>query len=100
MNEIEKQILKNQSTILASLGTLMSDTHFKKRTIKRMEETLELIYPKVSKEEGCEMDNKNGGDLCECGHKREEHKYDVSCDNQGLFCKLCDCKDFAKRGRE
>ena len=55
MTPIEKQILRNQSTILAALGTLMSDNHFKKRTIKRMEETLELIYPKGSNKPYCDM---------------------------------------------
>ena len=59
MNEIERQILKNQSTILCGLSTIVKDLECLNSIGERTKETLEFFKEEI-KEDCCEMDANEG----------------------------------------
>ena len=57
MNNVEKQILANQSIIMTSLVELLNDTDNIDSIKLMMERTRDLINPKAKDESACDMSN-------------------------------------------
>lgn len=88
MNEIEKRLLINQYELMVNFN----DKGFFSESIKRTEE---LIEPKQTEESACDMEE---DEICKCGHHTKDHSYNTQSEDNNLYCDVCDCKDFVKRG--
>lgn len=87
MTPIERQILKNQSTILTSLSPMVKDLDNLNSINERVKETLEFFVDK-NKEDCCDMDK----EVCE--HDWEKYCSqggcsEPKCNHKGRLCRKC-----------